>query len=107
FSQDDEVVADLREDVPDKLHGQRASALRIPTKRLNDRPDRSEGIDAVVTVEATVLGGEQRLDRVRRDVDERNPGAILLIVPAYFGAVLRVKNCGGVEVLLLEPFNWR
>ena len=67
------VVADLL----DVLHGQRRAALRVTAGGADGRADQAAQVDAVVAVEAAVLGGDQRVLQVLRHLAQRDRDAVL------------------------------
>ena len=62
------VVADLL----DVLHGQRRPALGVAAGGVDRRADQAAHVDAVVAVEAAVLGGDERVLQVLRDLAQRD-----------------------------------
>jgi hypothetical protein len=65
------LVADAaREHVARELLRQRGAALYVAAGGVPDRDGSAPHVDAVVLVEAAVLGRDQRLDDVRRDLVE-------------------------------------
>ncbi len=67
------VVADLL----DVLHCQRRAALRVTAGRAHRRAQQPAQVDAVMAVEAAVLGGDERVLQVLRHLAQRHRHAVL------------------------------
>ncbi|MNZ95300.1 hypothetical protein D3C78_1144430 [compost metagenome] len=82
-------AADFRGvEVARQLLGDGRSALPVTAQGVDEGRSRAPPVQAVVAVEAVVLGGDQGLDHGRRDLVERHPGAVAALEDRQFLAVL-------------------
>ena len=91
------------EQVLGELLGQRRAALpHAVTARVHQqRPQRADDVDAVMVEEAAVLGGEQRMDEVGRQLVEGH--RVVVKDPATPDLLAVAVEEGDGEVLLLQP----
>ena len=97
-------AADLvRIQVARQLLRDRRAALQIPLQGIEQCADGAAKVDAVVLEEAVVLDGYQCIDRVRRDLVQRHPLPVQLLVLRQFAAVTgqqqrRLTNLGLAQI---------